>query len=182
MDTKIYIETDRLILRGWKDTDRKPFARMNSDDNVMRYFPACLTGQESDAFVDRIVSEFEDTGLGLFAVELKESEEFIGYVGFHRFSFDVPFSPGWEIGWRISDRHWGNGYATEAASACIDMARITKLTGKLYSFTAVVNTRSENVMKRIGMTRAGTFAHPALPEGHWLKEHVLYSIDLQQRY
>ena len=178
MDTQTYNETGRLILRGWKDTDRETFARMNSNNNVMRYFPACLTDLESDAFVDRIVAELQETGHGLFAVELKESGEFIGYVGFHRFRFDAPFSPGWEIGWRLSDRHWGKGYATEAASACIDMARKTQLTDRLYSFTAVENTRSENVMKRIGMNLAGTFGHPALPDGHWLKEHILYSIDL----
>lgn len=109
METTIYIETDRLILRGWKETDHEVFAMMNSNPNVMRHFPAILDREESDRFISRITSELEEYGYGLFAVELKDSGDFIGYVGFHRFCFDVPFSPGWEIGWRLSDRHWHKG-------------------------------------------------------------------------
>lgn len=144
----------------------------------MKYFPNTLSEDESDAFVERINKEFEETGIGLFAVEIKETGEFIGYIGFHRFSFDAPFSPGWEIGWRISDRYWHKGYATEAAKACIDYAREKKIREKIYSFTAVPNTPSENVMKRIGMKFKGTFMHPSLADGHWLKEHKLYSIEI----
>ena len=175
---EIFIETDRLILRSWKDADRQAFAEINGNENVMKFFPATLTVEESDAFVDRINAEFEETGFGLYAVELKATGDFIGYVGFHRFNFDAPFSPNWEIGWRISDKFWHNGYATEAATACINYARAKQLCNTLCSFTAVQNIPSENVMKRIGMTRLGTFMHPALPDGHRLKEHKLYVIDL----
>ncbi len=176
----IYIETERLILRSWKAADRAPFAKMNCNDDVMKYFPVKLSVEESNAFVDRINTEFEETGFGLYAVEIKATGEFIGYVGFHRFTFDVPFSPNWEIGWRISDKFWHNGYATEAAMACINFAREKSLSDKLYSFTAVPNIPSENVMKRIGMTYQGTFMHPALADGHWLKEHKLYMIDVSK--
>lgn len=171
------METERLILRSWEYEDRKPFSEMNGNGDVMRYFPATLSVDESNAFVDRINAEFEETGFGLYAVEVKETGDFIGYVGFHRFSFDAPFSPGWEIGWRLSDKYWHNGYATEAAKACLEYAREKHFCDKLYSFTAVPNTPSENVMKRIGMIYMGTFMHPALVNGHWLKEHKLYSID-----
>lgn len=114
----------------------------------------------------------------MFAVEIKKPREFIGYVGFHRFTFDTFLSPGWEIGWRISDKFWHKGYATEAAKACLDYAREKQFCERLYSFTAVPNEPSENVMKRIGMSYQGTFMHPALADGYWLKEHKLYSIDL----
>lgn len=174
----VYIATDRLILRSWKKADRKAFAEMNSDKNVMRYFPAPLSKEESDNFVDRITAELEEYGIGLYAVEIKETGEFIGYVGFHRFNFDAPFSPAWEIGWRISDKYWHKGYATEAAAACLAHAREHQLLATLYSFTATHNIPSENVMKRIGMTYAGTFMHPLLPDGHKLKEHKLYTIHL----
>lgn len=175
---KIYIETDRLILRDWRDEDRILFAEINGDRNVMKYFPATLSPEESDRFADRIAAEFEEYGLGLFAAEIRETGDFIGYVGFHRFGFDAPFSPGWEIGWRLSDRFWHNGFATEAAKACIGYGRRHRLSDRIYSFTAVQNTPSENVMKRLGMSCLGTFMHPALPEGHWLREHRLYSLDL----
>lgn len=174
----IYMETERLILRSWKYEDRESFAVMNGDGNVMRYFPATLSVDESKAFVDRINAEFEETGFGLYAVVIKATGEFIGYVGFHRFTFDAPFSPGWEIGWRISDKFWHKGYATEAAKACLDYASTNHLCDRLYSFTAVPNIPSANVMKRLGMSYQGTFMHPALADGHWLKEHKLYSIDL----
>lgn len=174
----IYIETNRLILRDWTDADRKPFAGLNGNPEVMRFFPSCLTPEESDAFVDRIIAEIQDNGYGLYAVELKGSGEFIGYTGFHRFNFDASFSPGWEIGWRLSDRFWHKGYATEAASACIDYARENRLFSELFSFTATINTPSENVMKRIGMTYCGRFGHPSLPEDHRLREHVLYKLKL----
>lgn len=172
----IYIETDRLILRSWKDDDRVTFADMNSNENVMKYFPAPLSVAESNSLASRIIAELDEWGFGLYAVEIKDTGEFIGYVGFHRFTFDVSFSPNWEIGWRISDRFWHKGYATEAASACIVYAREKKLCDALYSFTAVPNIPSENVMKRIGMTFEGLFMHPALPSGHWLKEHKLYKL------
>lgn len=175
---EIYMETERLILRSWRYEDRETFAEMNGNGNVMKYFPATLSVDESNAFVNRIKAEFEETGYGLYAVEIKETGEFIGYVGFHSFSFDAPFSPGWEIGWRILDKFWNNGYATEAAKACLNLAREKRLCNKLYSFTAVPNIPSENVMKRIGMDYQGTFMHPALADGHWLKEHKLYSIEL----
>ncbi len=174
----IYIETERLILRSWKEADKALFAEINSNANVMKYFPAPLSTEESDAFAERIKTEFEETGQGLYAVEIKETGEFIGYVGFHHFTFDMPFSPNWEIGWRISNKFWHKGYATEAAMACIAYAREKKFCKKLYSFTAVPNIPSENVMKQIGMTYEGLFMHPALAEGHWLKEHKLYSLDL----
>ena len=76
----IYIETDRLILRDWTDADRKPFAELNGNPDVMRFFPSCLTPKESDAFVGRIITEIQDNGYGLYAVELKDSGEFIGFT------------------------------------------------------------------------------------------------------
>lgn len=174
----IYIETGRLILRSWKAADLEPFTELNSNENVMKYFPAPLSVGESHVLAERIMSELNETGFGLYAVEIKKTGEFIGYVGFHRFTFDVPFSPNWEIGWRISDKFWHKGYATEAALACLNYARDKRMCERLYSFTAVPNIPSENVMKRIGMTFEGLFMHPVLADGHWLKEHKLYTIDL----
>ena len=127
MDTS-YIKTDRLILRSWRESDRIPFAKMNGNRNVMKYFPKTLTEDESNAFIDRIVAEFEETGFGLYAVEIKETGEFIGYVGFHRFNFDVSFSPGWEIGWRISERFWHKDMLLKLQGpVCAMHARITSL-------------------------------------------------------
>lgn len=174
----VYIETERLILRSWTPNDKNPFAEMNGNSTVMKYFPSILSPDESNAFLERINAEIEETGFGLYAVEIKKSGEFIGFIGFHRFTFDVPFAPNWEIGWRISDKFWHKGYATEGALACIKYAREKRLCKKIYSFTATENIASEKVMKRIGMTFEMLFLHPALPDGDWLKEHKLYSLDI----
>lgn len=174
----IIFETDRLFLRKWTDMDVSPFAEMNQDERVMEYFPRTLSYDETLGFYNRIIAEFAAFGFGLYAVELKNRGKFIGYVGFHKFDFDAWFSPGVEIGWRLAYDYWNKGYATEAAKGCLAFARERKMIGEVYSFTASCNHRSERVMQKIGLEPAGFFLHPSLPDGHHLKEHVLYHMDL----
>ncbi len=170
------IETDRLILRDWKSEDLPMFAKMNNDERVMRYFPSVLTEKEPESFFFRIQSEFERNGWGLYAVELKSSGQFIGYVGLHEIGFDADFAPGVEIGWRLDADYHNKGLATEAAKAVLKLAR-SKGLKRLYSFTAKKNVPSERVMQKIGMTKAGEFQHPNLPEDSPLRTHVLYQFD-----
>lgn len=172
------IETERLILREWGEEDIAPFAEINRDPAVMEFFLSPLSEEESLGFYRRIVGEFAECGFGLYAVQLRRSGEFIGYTGFHRFDFEAEFSPGVEIGWRLASGHWGHGYATEAARACIAYARDKRLLLRLHSFTSVLNLRSQRVMQKAGMEKAGHFLHPALPPGHRLSRHVLYTLDL----
>ena len=121
------IETDRLILRSWCKNDIVPFSKMNSDREVMEYLPKCLSLEETVQFYNRIVAEHSTFGYGLYAVETKSDGLFIGYVGFHHFYFYAEFSPGVEIGWRLAKEYWNQGYATEAARACLDYAWINHL-------------------------------------------------------
>ena len=172
------IETERLILRPWREDDILPFSEINSDKEVMEYLPRCLSLEETVQFCNRIVAEHDAYGYGLYAVETKSEGNFIGYVGFHHFDFDAEFAPGVEIGWRLAREHWNKGYATEAARACLDYARKNRLFNEIYSFTTVGNHRSERVMQKIGMERLGFFSHPKLPEGHQLKLHILYRFNL----
>lgn len=172
-----YIETDRLILRSWKSEDLPLFAAMNKDARVMRYFPATLTDEQTESFYNRIQSEFERNGWGLYAVELKSSGMFIGYVGLHEIGFDADFTPGVEIGWRLAEEYHNQGLATEAAKVVLKLAKKKGL-HRLYSFTAKQNTPSERVMQKIGMIKVGEFEHPTIPEHSPLRTHVLYQIDL----
>lgn len=169
----IYLETERLYLRSWNYEDLPHFRAMNRDSKVMKYFPSTQTDEETDLLYKRIVAEFEEKGYGLYAVELKETGEFIGYTGLHHFDFDADFSPGTEIGWRLKAEHHNKGYATEAATAVLKHAEKMGLK-EIYSFTARINLPSERVMRKIGMTKTGTFKHPRLPETSPLQEHVLY--------
>jgi RimJ/RimL family protein N-acetyltransferase len=158
------IETPRLILRSWRDSDRDPFARMNADPRVMEFFPACLSREESDALFDR-------ARLSVRAAELRETGDFIGFIGLSVPTFEAHFTPCVEIGWRLAAEHWGRGLATEGAQAVLATA-----VGPIVSFTSVQNVRSRRVMEKIGLTHdpADDFDHPRLPAGHPLRRHVLY--------
>lgn len=118
-----YMETPRLILRDWKEEDIPVFAGLNNNDQVMEFFLKKLSYQETLDFYNRIRKEFASRGYGLYAVEKKENHAFIGYVGLHDITFDVDFSPAVEIGWRLIPEVWNQGYATEAASACLEYAK-----------------------------------------------------------
>ena len=163
------IATERLVLREWRDSDREPFASLNADPTVMRYFPARLTRAESDAFVDRIQAHFARHGYGLWAVEV--AGEFAGYVGLS-WADGFDFCPALEVGWRLAERFWGHGYATEAARAALAVG--LEHEPSIVSFTAVLNEPSWRVMERIGMRREREWDHPRVPEGSPLRPHVLY--------
>ena len=172
-----YIETERLILRSWKSEDLPLFIAMNKDVRVMRYFPAILIDSETEAFYRRIQDEFSQKDWGLYAVEIKSTGEFIGYVGLHEIGFDADFTPGVEIGWRLAADYHNQGYATEAAKAVLSLAKSAGIE-RLFSFTAKINAPSERVMQKIGMVKAGEFMHPNLSDDSPLCVHVLYKIDL----
>ncbi len=179
MDSYI-ITTERLGLRKWTEEDIQPFAEMNSDATVMKYFPKTLTADETIAMVNRINLHFEKHEFGLFAVENKSTKKFIGYTGFAIPGFDSFFTPCIEIGWRYEKESWGNGFATEAAIACLNYGFNQLKFDKIVSFTASVNTNSEKVMKKIGMAYIADFDHPKIEKDSILCRHVLYEIMNQQ--
>lgn len=172
----VYVETERLVLRDWQKEDLTTFVRMNQDPRVMEYFLKPLTVDESRNFYERIQKEIEKYGYGLFAVEVKISGEFIGYIGLHHTAFEADFCPCVEIGWRLCAEAWGKGYATEGAMACLDYAFGSLQVPELYSFTSLSNRRSERVMQKIGMQKIKEFDHPLVPGGHELLRHLLYRI------
>lgn len=170
------LTTPRLRLRQWCAADAEPFADLNADPEVMRYFPALLSRAESDALLERCQQMIQDLGHGFWALERLEDQAFLGFVGLKPAPDSLDFAPVLEIGWRLSRQAWGKGYATEAAQAALRFAFETLQHNEVVSFTAVNNQRSWAVMERLGMTRSGTFEHPVLPEGHALRTHVLYRL------
>ena len=168
------LRTERLLLRQWRDADREPFAELNADSETMRYFPAPLTREESDALVDRASGDIDRRGWGLWAVEVAGGAPFVGFVG-----LSIPgFAPELvEVGWRLRRDHWGNGYATEAARESLRFGFEVLGLDEIVSFTTVANAPSRRVMERIGMTHdaARDFDHPNLPD--WPhRRHVFYSV------
>jgi len=172
------LKTERLILRPWRDADLAPFAALNADPEVMRYFPATLSRAESDAVAGRIRESFAARGFGNWAVEVPGVTPFAGFVGLSVPRFDASFMPCVEIGWRLARACWGKGYASEAAWAALDFGFGTLKLREIVSFTVVANLPSRRVMERLGMRHdpCGDFDHPSLPEGHWLRRHVLYRL------
>lgn len=169
------IETQRLILRAWQDRDIQPFAQMNADPQVMKYFPATLDSEKSLHLYQRVTSLMDSQGWGWWALERKDSGEFIGATGLMTAEFDAWFTPALEVGWRLAKKHWRKGYATEAAAAALDYANNTLHVSEVVSFTSVTNKPSIGVMEKIGMQRQRpNFAHPNVLCDSPLSEHVLY--------
>jgi RimJ/RimL family protein N-acetyltransferase len=171
------IRTERLVMRRWRDADREPYAALNADPEVMRYFPAILSRSESDASIDRIEALFERQGFGLWALEVAATAEFIGFTGLNPMPAGVPGAGGMEVGWRLARRAWHQGYATEAAAAAAGVAFDGAGLGRLWSMTAVLNRPSQAVMLRLGMTPHELFDHPALAAGHPLRRHIAYRLE-----
>jgi len=170
------IRTERLLLRRWRDSDRAPFAELNADPEVMRYFTAPVDRAASDRSVDRFEQRFEERGYGLWALEMLASGEFIGFTGLNPMPDGIPGAGGQEVGWRLARHAWHQGYATEAARAALDVGLLQLGLPVIWSMTAVLNRPSEAVMQRLGMVRDGAFDHPGVEVGHPLRPHVLYRI------
>lgn len=170
----LFFETPRLKLRSWIPTDFEPFYHMNSNPEVMRYFPSLMTRQKSDQLAQTIQEEIDLKGFGFWAVELKSTHEFIGFVGLHEVSYEAFFTPAIEIGWRIDSRHWRKGYAYEAAAATLKYAKEKLHFKQVVSFTAEINLPSQALMQKLGMKQVGFFNHPKVEDGNRLKKHVLY--------
>ena len=175
------LKTERLVLRQWTSDDLTPFSDLCGDVDVMEYFPKPLSEEESQKLGHRIQALIDERGWGFWAVEISEQNQFIGFVGLHTPSENLPFSPCVEIGWRIAKPYWNQGYVTEAAIASLGYAFETLGLDEVVSFTTVTNLRSQAVMKKIGMSNSGeNFMHPDIPITHPLCEHVLYKISRQE--
>ena len=171
------LRTERLVLRRWRDEDRAPFAAMNADPEVMRFFPSTQDRAASDALVDRIEAAFDEEGFGLWAVEVPGVAPFAGFVGLAVQRFEAHFTPAVEVGWRLAAWSWGRGYAPEGAMAALAFAFDDVGLDEVVSMTTEANLASRRVMEKIGMTRdpADDFDHPRYPDWDG-RRHVLYRL------
>lgn len=178
MSPEAELHTGRLLLRRWRSDDRHPFAALNADPIAMEHFPSTLSRSESEALANRIEVHFAQHGFGLWAVEIAEVTAFAGFIGLSVPAFRAHFTPCVEIGWRLARGHWGKGYATEGARAALRFGFERMGLAEIVSFTVPGNVPSRRVMERIGMSHspADDFDHPAMPDGHPLRRHVLYRL------
>jgi 3-dehydroquinate dehydratase / shikimate dehydrogenase len=173
------IKTERLILRPWKKEDIEPLARMNADPRTMKFQLASLTPEESLARWKVYLQHINDHGWGLWAVSVPGVSDFIGWIGLWPIGFDAHFTPAIEVGWRLLPEFWGEGYATEGATASLQYGFENLKLDEIVSITVPANLRSIRVMQKLGMHTdpADDFNHPKLSEGHPLRRHVLYRLE-----
>lgn len=176
LESPIEFETERLRLRQWRPADRVPFAALNADRRVMACFPSPLDRAASDAMADRCTALLARRGWGFWAAEEKRGGQFIGFVGLHVPSPELPFSPCVEIGWRLAFPWWGQGLAAEAAREALGISFERLNIPEIVAFTTVGNLRSRALMARLGMQEADTFEHPNLTLGSPLRTHCLYRL------
>ncbi|CEG60563.1 GNAT family N-acetyltransferase [Legionella micdadei] len=176
------ISSHRIRLRTWQPGDKSAFVLMNADKRVMEYFANTLTESETEALIARITSHFERHQFGLWAAELKETGDFIGFIGLSIPTFSSHFTPCVEIGWRLAHAYWGKGLATEGARAVLEYGFNQLNLDEIVSFTTASNQRSRRVMEKIGLTHReeDDFNHPNLPLTHPLSRHVLYRLSKSQ--
>jgi len=151
------IETDRLILRPWREEDRAAFVRIINTPALMADFGGVRTAAQIDRLFDKRVADQARHGHSFWAVELREEAELIGSCGV-RVAHDYPDTPVHrmrELGWRIAETHWRQGYAREAAQAAIAWSWANTDDQRLAAWTTPDNYRSWRLMERLGMTRRG---------------------------
>jgi RimJ/RimL family protein N-acetyltransferase len=165
---------EQVTLRQWRDSDLEPYAAMNADAEVMRYFPSLLTHDQSEASLVRQRTLIEQRGWGLWAVDVDGA--FAGFTGLAIPGFEAPFMPCVEVGWRLRREYWGRGVAYRGALQALDYGFTVLKLPEIVSFTAAVNAPSRRLMERLGFVRdmANDFDHPSIPQGHELQRHVFY--------
>lgn len=170
------IETDRLILRAFREDDRAPFAAINGDPRVNEWLGGPIGAAQSDAAIDRTNAQIAEIGYGFFAAERKADGRLIGAIGLQPIRAELPPAPGVELGWRLTPDAQGTGLATEGAAAVLAWGFANLDRDELIAFTAHSNLRSQAVMRRIGMRHdpARDFDHPVLAEDHPLRRHVVF--------
>lgn len=171
------LRTPRLLLRRWRPADSPPFAAMNADPEVMRHFPATLTAEASNAWVDQLEQRFDEQGFGLWVLESLAEGDFLGFTGLNPLPLGTPGGGGMEVGWRLARPAWGHGYATDAARLALRVGLVEVGLPEIWSITAMTNVASQAVMQRIGMVEHSRFDHPRDDLGDRLRPHVAYRIE-----
>lgn len=172
------IETDRLVLRPWRDGDRDAVAVINGDPQVHDWLGGPIPAAATFAMMNRINAAIARDGFGLWAAERWADGRLTGMIGLSRVAAgDLPLGPCVEVGWRLHPDLWGQGLASEGAWAALQWGFATGGLDEIVAFTAETDLASQAVMRRIGMTPdpARDFDHPRLAQDHPLRRHVVWA-------
>lgn len=181
--TEAIIETDRLILRDWRDEDREPiYAHINSRPNVMRYLLGVQTREKTGEMIDKFIRWQREHGHSFWAVQRKDDGALLGFCGLKCVDDDgtLPDPGTMEIGWRLREDAWGCGYAREGAVACMNYAFDTFDPEFVTAFTVKGNEGSWGLMKRLGMRRREDLDHWYDEWGPELGNGIVYRITAEE--
>ncbi|MDR5806663.1 GNAT family N-acetyltransferase [Caballeronia sp. LZ001] len=172
------IESERLILRPWKNADRQPFADISADEGVIEHLLPLTAHDAYHTWIDRQIENQQKHRMCFWAVEAKQDGAFVGAVGLLPVTYRAHFTPAVEVGWRVARPFWGLGYAPEAAAAAIRFGFESLQLPKIVCNAGSANEKSMRVMSKLGMLRDlnGDFDHPLVPEGNPLRRQVLYRL------
>ena len=176
---EVRLETERLILREWRDEDLDALQRMNSDPQVMATIGPLQDREAARGMLDRLMARAAEDGHTFWALERKSDGRMIGFCGVA--TGTVPEIAGdLEIGWRLASDCWGQYYAREAAEATLAWIAANRPGEPVFAITSVGNTRSRGLMERLGMRycEGRDFDHPKVEPGSPLVRHVVYRKDL----
>ena len=153
--TKVIAETERLRLREWGEEDGERFYRVMNTPAVMRHLGGVQDRATWDAAFERLKTYQRDHGHSFWLVERMSDDELLGFCGLKRVN-----APGagdltgqFEVGWRLRESAWGQGYAKEAAIAALDLAFDRFDAPHVVALTIGPNEASRGLMKRLGMRR-----------------------------
>lgn len=175
MKKSYLFSSERLGFRNWIASDVPQMIEISSDEKVMQFFPGIATPDQTRAFIERMKEMLARTGFCYFAVDRLDTNEFIGFIGMSEQDYAVDFCPCIDIGWRLSPKHWGFGFATEGAEKCLDYAHQHLGIKNILSVAPQINTQSISIMQKIGMKELVKFEHPKLTNDARLVNCICYS-------
>ena len=175
--TGYLFKSKRLGFRNWQAADIAKMAAINTDSEVMMFFPSTQSTEGTMKFISRMKKQYTEKGYCYFAVDRLEDHEFIGFIGLSEPIYEADFTPCVDIGWRLARKFWSMGYATEGAKKCLAYGFEKLSLKKVVSTAPVINKPSIQVMQKIGMNKVKYFDHPLLPDNKRLRACVLYEIN-----
>ncbi|QTD55078.1 GNAT family N-acetyltransferase [Parasphingorhabdus cellanae] len=174
----IIIETERLRLRNWRDEDIEPFMTYLNTPKVTRWLGGVQSREKFLEAVERIRGYDRDFGHTFWIVERKSDDALLGFCGLKRVNAPQPKLTGaFEIGWRLREDVWGQGYAREAATAAMSAAFTRHKAPFVVALTVSGNESSLGLMKRLGMIHRPELDFHDPNYGEELNPTIVYRIE-----
>ena len=125
-------KSERLGFRNWLESDIEMMAKINADKKVMEFFPGIVSKDQTIEFIEKMQKQFTEQGFCYFAVDKLENNGFIGFIGLSEKNFEAEFTSCIDIGWKLSNTEWYNGFASGGAKRCLEYAINVMKLEKIY--------------------------------------------------